>query len=103
VVTHSHGSATQRIVQRNQRVGDTQGGAQIALTTFTNVNLASVAAREEALVISNDGKENLISRLRNSPHTARLYFDGSTKKTPVDFKVKVKFDVIVTYKVGVLN
>jgi len=97
IVTYWTGPSTQT-TNASVMIGDLSGGTPVLLSSVSNVNLMSVAAREQTLSLNSAGSQKLNDLIKNSPYGARFYFTGTVNQVPVIFTTKVKVQLKVTYK-----
>ena len=98
-VTYFHGTATQAILLADLKVGDVSGSTPKTLASLDNVNLMTAAYSGEMVIPTNDAGENkIVDLMYNSPHKARFYFEGTANEAPLDFKIRFKVKLKVTYK-----
>jgi hypothetical protein len=97
LVTSFTGSADQKINSAHWKIGDINSTQSVDLASISNVYLINVAAVEQEITMSSAGNSRLRDLIRNSPHKARIYFDSNANSV-ITFKVKLKFDIKVTYK-----
>jgi hypothetical protein len=99
LVSYFSGDATQT-VSATVKISDQSGNQMTDLATITNINLLTVAAKDQNLTVSNEGINTFVNLMKNSPNNATLYFNGSTNEVPFTATIKLKFAFKVTYKKG---
>jgi hypothetical protein len=96
-VTYFNGPATQNITSATLTVADPASPTPQIISTMTNVNLISVAAVTQTIPVESAGSDKLVQLVKNSPYTVRLAFGGAVNETPVNFIIKFKVKLKVTY------
>ncbi|HNY91619.1 MAG TPA: hypothetical protein PKM23_08845 [bacterium] len=97
-VTYFNGPATQQITSAVLSVAPAEGGSFTTLTTLANVNLMSVAAKEQEVEIDEAGEEVVEDELLGDDHKLQWKFSGTANQAPVNFKIKFKVTCKVKYE-----
>ena len=98
VVTSFTGSASQKIVSADLSVAPAAGTEFTRLAALKEVNLMSVAAKEQDVAIDEAGEEVLQDELLGADHTLQIKFAGTANEAPLNFKIKFKVQCKVKYE-----
>jgi len=97
-VTYFNGPATQQITSALLSVAPVNGSSFTTLTTLADVNLMSVAFKEQEVEIDEAGEEVVEDELLGDDHRLQCKFSGTANQAPVNFKIKFKITCKVKYE-----
>ncbi|HNS73027.1 MAG TPA: hypothetical protein PKI81_06460 [bacterium] len=98
LVTYFNGPASQQINSALLSVAPADGSSFTTLTSFANVNLASVAAKEQEVEVDEAGEEVVEDELLGADHSLQMKFAGTANQAPLNFKIKFKVTCKVKYE-----
>jgi hypothetical protein len=99
-ITVFNGPAGQILNNGTIDIANESGNNRMTLLTMSNVDIPAVVGQEIEAPVSDTAAAVLVNLIKETPHKAMVYTQGTVSTAPIDMTVKVQF--YLTVKVELL-